>query len=176
MIIPGFSRYDITEDGIVTNVKNGRVLKHRIQTLNGKHKYAMVCLTLDNGEQRSYSVLRLLAMTYLEMPSKHARAVAKDKDYTNTKLSNVEWLEPSTVAKCLWDDGKIVRKPRTTKCCSEESCTMLYETLQLHNEPVSMTYLSDLLQVPYSVVRYSMQALIWSGKAHKTKHGFEVIR
>lgn len=176
MIIPGFSDYDIAEDGTVTCISTGRVITPYIATNHGYNKYKRVNLISDSGLHRSCGIIRLLALTYLEKPHENARAVAIDNDQTNAVLSNAKWEIPAYIVQRLWKEQRINRRPRKSICNTEASRTMVFDTLMQYDEPVTMLVLSDVLQVPYSVVRYSIKALIREGKVRKTSRGYEVIK
>ena len=176
MVIPGFAKYDISEDGVVTDINHGKVVEPVLSHAKGNHYYMRVTLTDDKGRRRMHNIIRLLAITYLECPSGSAQAIAIDGDNRNTHLSNVMWRTRSDASSALWAAGQIHRKPRKNNCCTTETTNMLYDALCAFDEPVSMVDLSIQLQVPYSLVRYSMQYLILNGKAKKTTQGYEVIK
>lgn len=176
MVIPGYSAYDITEDGVVTVIATGKVLKHRLTCVSGYYRYVNVTLISDEGKRQVCNVIRLLALTYLKKPEDLCVARAKDGDNTNAVLSNVEWVPYTEGSKQVWRRGQMAnRKPRQSSV-TEEFIALLYDTLCLFDEPVSMTVLSHELDVPYSTVRYSMYALIKRNKARKLITGYEVIR
>ena len=175
MVIPGYSAYDITEDGVVTHIATGNVIKHRIATVQKYYKYDQVTLISDEGKRQMCNVLRLLAMAYLDKPEDLCTARAKDGDNTNAVLSNVEWVPYIEASKQAWRRGKMhKRKPRQSSV-TEDSINLLYDTLLLFNNPIPMTTLSRELELPYSTVRYSMYALIKQGRARKCEEGFEAI-
>lgn len=175
MIIPGFSQYDITEDGVITETHSGRVIKQRVNVTNGKtHKRAS--LVDDNGMSQTPNIIRLLALAYLKMPEKNAMAFAKDGNNLNTTLDNVVWRTRSEAMKNVWDAGLSYRRPRESYCCTEASKQLVYDTLLAYDKPVTMMELSCELQVPYNVVRYSIAALIRNNCVRKTKDGYEVKR
>lgn len=175
MIIPGFSDYDITEDGVVTKISNGKEIKQSVVAIRqAKENYKRVCLKSDKGDIRMHNVLALLAIAYLgESNGRVARAI--DGNNLNTTLSNVEWISRSDLQAESWQRGAATRKPRK-RCYDEDSINMVYDAMSAYDMPVRMADLSADLQVPYTVVRYSMQALRDQGKVRKTSLGFEVIK
>lgn len=175
MIIPGYSRYDISEDGIITEIKTGRTVPQRICTTKGK-KYMRVSLVDDDNSGRTPNVIRLLALAYLKMPDEYAVASAKDGNNLNTVVDNVEWLTRSEAMQKAWSVGAVNRRPRESYCCTEASKQLIYDTLLAYDAPVTMMELSSELQVPYSVVRYSIAALIRNNSVRKTENGYEVKR
>lgn len=176
MIIPGFSDYDITPGGLITCLSKRRDVKHTVSTINGMYKYKTVVLVDDNGMHRTCNVIRLLAMTYLEKPEARCVARAKDNDNTNAVLSNVEWVPYADVTKRQWESGKMDGRKKRQSSVTEDFIDLLYDTLCLYDEPVTVTDLSHVLDVPYTTARYAMVALRNRGKATKVKKGFEAIR
>lgn len=175
MIIPGYSRYDITEDGVVTDLAKDKVLKQYISTPHG-YPYKQVSVVDDEGTRRVISVLRLLALAYLPKPDCACMARAKDCDNTNTVLSNVEWVPCGERVQLVWKYGKMAARKKKEKCYSEQSIALVYDTLKELNEPTSVAALSRMLDVPYSTVRYSVYALIDRGRVHRTEDGVEVLK
>lgn len=176
MIIPGFTNYDISEAGVVTHLPSGRIIKCRSSRVKGFYTYLTVSLIDDNGIRHICSVLRLLALAYIEKPDEPCMARAKDGNNANIALSNIEWAPYHEVTKRNWERGKMAgRKPRKSSV-TEEFISLLYDTLCLYDTPTTLTELSNVLEVPYSLVRYSMIALITRGKAVKHKKGFEAIQ
>ena len=176
MTIPGFSNYDITEDGIVTDLATGKEIIATASTVKGGHTYLRVTLVDDAGNRRMHSVLRLLALAFLEKPDDTAYAAAIDGNNLNAVLSNVKWRTRKELVADLWKRGLIHRRPRKASCCTDESTEMLYDALCAYDKPVTMVELSSQLCVQYSVIRYSMQRLLDAKKARKTIDGYEVIK
>lgn len=175
MIIPGFSNYDITTDGVVTHVSTGAIVKQYTVTSRSS-KYARVSIKSDDGYIRAYNVMTLLALTYLGKPLHEGVVRSKDGNNLNVTLSNVEWTTQSSITAQMWRDGKISGRHVRESSYNEDSINMVYETMLAYDAPVSMAELSCELQVSYTTVRYSMTELRKRGKVRKTKGGFEVIR
>lgn len=174
MIIPGFSNYDISESGVVTCLSNNKIIKHMKARISGYYTYLQVSLVDDTGKRRSCNVMRLLALTYLDKPEQLCTARPKDGDNTNLALSNIEWVPYTEASKQAWHRNKNRKKRQSS--ITEESIALLYDTLCLYDEPVNMVELSHALDLPYSIVRYSMDALRQRGKAIKLKTGFVAKR
>ena len=165
MIIPGFSAYDITEDGVVTHVASGKIIQHYVNTSNGFYKYAKVGIRGDDGKQHTCNVLRLLAITFLEVPEVPCVVRAKDGDNLNTTLQNVEWASYSAGPTNAWKNGSYSnRKPKKRKCCTKESIAYVLNTLEQLTYPVTTAEISRMLDIPYSTARYTIMALVESGK------------
>lgn len=176
MIIPGFSKYNIEEDGTVRHVATGVPVSPYVVRAKGLYTYKRVALIGDDGSRHVYNLIRLLALAFLDKPEGRCVACPKDGDNLNTVLSNVEWVQCSTKVTKAWRENKMAnRRPRTSKCCNEDSIAMIYEAAKACGGPISYTDLSYELDVPYSTVRYSGLALIQRGMAKMTKAGFEVI-
>ena len=177
MIIPGFSNYSITKDGVVTNVHSGAVSKHTVtSTSGGFYRYTVVSIVDDSGKRRQHNVLKLLAITYLEKPQGPCTVRAKDGNNLNISLDNAVWVPYSESARRAWELGKMTDRQPRKSCVTEESINLLYDTMLLYGVPVTMSGLSRELDLPYSTVRYSMYALMKRGKARKLEEGFELIR
>lgn len=175
MIIPGFNNYDITEDGIVTRVDTGKVLKRYLYTLPSGKQYYHVSLIRDDYNEVAvpHSIMRLLALTYLPPRPANYVACAKDGNNLNTVVSNVEWRDRADVSRVHM---KVDRKKRTSMHCNEETKATLLFAMKALDEPLTMTELAVTLEVPYSTIRYSMAALIKEHKVKKTIRGYEVIK
>lgn len=175
MIIPGFTKYDISEDGVVTKVDSDSVIEPYKVRL-GDYTYVYARLVDDSGICHNQNIIRLLAIAYLQKPGVPCMARAKDGDNTNTVLSNVEWVPYADSVKKAWDSGKMSHRRPRQNSVTEEFISLLYDTLCLYDTPITVTALSNELEMPYSTVRYAMIALIQRGKAIKHKKGFEAIR
>ena len=174
MVIPGYSRYDITEDGVVTEIATGKEIKRH----DGDWRYIWVSVIPDGDRVRRQTNLHvLLALTFLgPRPDGHVVRFL-DHNPRNITLSNIKWATRGEVrnnASNVDANGSIVgnRVPKANKACSPENTQLIYETLEILDRPVSMLELSDMLQLPYSAVRYSMYALMAMGKAAATKGGY----
>lgn len=165
MIIPGFSAYDITEEGVVTYIETGRVIKPHKVCSRKYYDYIRVSLMGDDGKQHACNVLRLLALTFLEKPEGPCTAKAKDGDNLHIALSNVEWVPYAYSTMCAWRSGRYNnRKPKANHCCTKESMELVLNTLEQLDEPIHVVDLSNMLEVPYSTARYTIKALVDIGK------------
>lgn len=170
MVIPGFSAYDISEDGVVTHLATGREVKQYCVTPDSFHRYIRVGLIDDDGNRHACNVLRLLALTYLEKPSEPCVARALDGDNLNVKLSNVAWEPYATSTKFAWKSGRYAtRKHKPSLCCTQDSVDMVLNALEQLDQPVTIAELSRILDVPYSTARYSLMYLRDIGKAKGIK-------
>lgn len=78
--------YDITESGIITNLKTGNVLHGNINS----YGYAVVRLT-KNKQSKDYKLHRLLAKTFIPNPNNFSVVNHIDGNKLNNSLSNLEW-------------------------------------------------------------------------------------
>lgn len=174
MIIPGYERYEITEDGVVTDLDTCREIKGYIITTRG-YRYRVVSLIDENCERKIVSVLRLLALTYLKKPNCVCIARAKDGDNTNAVLSNVAWVPCCDSTQIAWNTGKMTGRKKREKCYNEGTVALVYDTLQTLGEPTTTAELCRILDLPYSAVRYSAQVLIGQKKIHRIKEGLTLL-
>lgn len=175
MIIPGFSNYDITTDGVVTHVATGKVIKPHIIKVRG-NVYKRVSIVDNSGHIRAHSILALLALTYLGKPLHNGIVRAKDGDNLNTVLDNVVCTMQAEIARELWRTGSLKDRRCRDHCFDEDSIEMVYNAMLAYDRPVRMTELSNDLDVAYATVRYSVETLRKRNKVRKTAGGFEVIR
>lgn len=165
MVIPGFTSYDIKENGEVTKVATGEVVKPYNVNSNSFYKYVRVSLVGDDGKRHSCNVIRLLAITYLGTPEEACLARAIDGNPLNAVLSNVTWEPYSRITKKSWDNGAYAkRKRKANNCCNEASIEMVLNALEQLSDPVTNAELSELLGVPYSTARYTTKYLLCIGK------------
>lgn len=174
MIIPGFDKYDITEDGVVTKIDTGKILKPYVYASHKGTKYMHVSLVDPNsGLTGTYSVIRLLAITYLAPRPPHHVACAKDGNNLNAVLSNVEWRDRAVVARMSSNPN---RKKRRSMHCNEETKAMVLGALKSLDKCITASELAIVLEVPYSTARYSILELLKENKVKKTTKGYEVVK
>lgn len=177
MVIKDLSRYDIQEDGKIIEILTGNEIKSVVTVGPSGHKYRRVSLKRDDDTRRQYSVLQLLAMAYLPLPDGSSYddpyvetsyvAHAIDGDNTNATLANVSWISRSDLTRLY------LKRRRSS--VTEDSKAMVLDAMSQYDGPVHMSELSYTLQVPYSLIRYSIIELISDSKVRKVKEGFEVI-
>jgi hypothetical protein len=86
--IKNYETYSITEDGIIIDLRNGKVLNQRD---NGTG-YKVVTLKNPNGGKVCL-VHRLLAINFIENPNNLPEVDHIDRDKTNNNLSNLRWAD-----------------------------------------------------------------------------------
>lgn len=88
--IPGFSRYGISEDGVLVNLETTL----RLRTTRNPRGYHTTILVDDSGKRRGVKRHRLVALAHLEWPSGNIdEYVVNHKDSTpgNDWKDNLEW-------------------------------------------------------------------------------------
>lgn len=84
--IPGFDGYSITTNGRVFSHKHNRMLSPKID----KYGYVVFSLYKD-GKSFYRTAHRLVAMTYIDNPSKLPCVNHINEDKTDNHVSNLEW-------------------------------------------------------------------------------------
>lgn len=77
--------YDISRDGVITNLKTGKVLK---QTLNKATGYMQINI---GSPKNPYFVHRLVAETWIPNPNGYTEVNHKNEDKTDNRVENLEW-------------------------------------------------------------------------------------
>lgn len=87
--IDGFENYTISEDGIVVNVKTGRVIKIKVDA-HGYKYFIPYC----KGKGFSRKIHRLVALAFLPNPDPLSRPHINhiDGNKLNNHISNLEWV------------------------------------------------------------------------------------
>tara|TARA_R110001592_G_scaffold318252_1_gene595334 strand:- start:25 stop:519 length:495 start_codon:yes stop_codon:yes gene_type:complete len=86
--IKNYETYSINENGIITDLRTGKILKHR-ENGNG---YKVVTLKNPNGISTCL-VHRLLAINFIENPNNFPEIDHIDRDKTNNSLKNLRWAD-----------------------------------------------------------------------------------
>lgn len=87
MNIVGFDKYTISDKGIVTNTRTGRILKQDLSA----HGYPRVTLSQD-GIIKRYFVHRLVASHYIPNPNNLPMVNHIDGCKVNNSVDNLEWV------------------------------------------------------------------------------------
>ena len=85
--VPGFSRYEITNTGIIRHKINKINLKPKID----KYGYQVVCIRNDEDKIKHPTMHRLVALTYLPNPNNYPQVNHKDGNKLNNDINNLEW-------------------------------------------------------------------------------------
>lgn len=84
--IDGFENYEVSNLGKVRNMKNGRILKPKLQ----KNGYLTYCLSENNKQKRLY-LHRIIAIAFIDNPDEKPCVNHIDENKLNNDLSNLEW-------------------------------------------------------------------------------------
>ena len=166
MEIPGFSQYTINEFGdVFDKVSGGAVTRH-----NGK--YLWVYIYSDAKKKNVHAnVHALMALAYKgPRPSGHVASFV-DGNTQNLYVDNIVWADRRKLAA----KSVVDRMPRQSTTNTADSRRLIYDTMSMLDGPTTMVALADMLEIPYSVVRYSMYHLMADGNVKAVKGGYIAI-
>lgn len=147
VLIKGFDHHTINEQGVVTNLKTGKVLTPNIR----KNGYYLMTIYEFNKSYKRY-LHRILAETFIPNPENKLTVNHIDGNKLNNDLSNLEWASYSE---------NIAHAHRTglnkgTRILSDEQIEKAYKQFMDHKPFSSM--LSDLKisagQLSYHINKY----------------------
>lgn len=102
--------YSIREDGVVTNILTGRILKPSEQSIKGvKTGYIYVNLLEGkscNWKLKRTAIHRLLAIAFIPNPENKPWVNHIDKNRSNNNLDNLEWSTISENIQHSYDNGR----------------------------------------------------------------------
>lgn len=168
MKIPGFSRYTISETGTLVDTETGEIVPHRTNA-----RYTWVRIIPDGCPcKESVHMHVLMALAFLGPRPDGCVVWFMDGNSKNFAPNNLKWMLRRDLSK-MYAAG--CRKPKTNRICNKESMQLIYDTLLELDEPTTMMHLSEVLELPYSTIRYSMYGLIAAGKAEATCGGYKAV-
>lgn len=88
----GYQRYEVSDTGIVRNIKTKRVMKQGAS----EKGYFRVGLTKDDGRPYPAKVHRLVAEAFLPNPMNYPSVDHINRIRSDNRLSNLRWLDNST--------------------------------------------------------------------------------
>lgn len=88
----GYSQYEISESGEVTNLRTGQVLRPFID----KRGYENFSLWGDNGERKTFRGHQLVARVFIPNPNNYPQVDHIDCDKRNNHVTNLEWVSNET--------------------------------------------------------------------------------
>ncbi len=80
--------YEVSNFGNVRSLKYGKI--KYLKPAKNQKGYYLVSL-YKNGEVKSHSVARLVAMAFIPNPNNYPQVNHKDENKTNNKVENLEW-------------------------------------------------------------------------------------
>lgn len=112
--IPGYDGlYVISDEGAVFGIKSGsgRRLGRLKSYVNPRTGYECIQLTDDNGNKKSYSVHKLVCLTYIGQKPDGKEINHKDNNKLNNKLNNLEYVTHSENVMKSFQMGRPVVTP-----------------------------------------------------------------
>ena len=107
--IPGFSRYQANTQGEIKSKKYNKILCAN-QVYD---KYITAMLINDEGESKTVAYHRLIASTFIPNPDNKPQVNHKDKDITNNKVDNLEWVtQQENIQHRYITEEKIKKDPK----------------------------------------------------------------
>lgn len=88
--IPGLDRYEISKSGAVRNIKTNRIIKSKIHY---KHNRRHIDLRIHIGVQKTFTLSRLVALTYIPNPNNLPAVDHIDRNRLNDNVSNLRWVD-----------------------------------------------------------------------------------
>lgn len=104
--LPGFSRYEITDDGRVWSNISNKYLTPKRSTGKNERFYWVVSLKPDSGGKcLKRSIHRLVAEAFCEKPEGMYQVDHIDGNKLNNHYTNLEWVNNSINQKRAWENG-----------------------------------------------------------------------
>ena len=153
--IPGYEDcYSISDNGNVFSKKNGRELIHCV---NPKNKIHNVKLS-KNGIVKTFSVTRLMAMTFIHNPNPklYNYAINKTSDFDNFTIQNILWATSSIQVNRKYERHPEVKKAFKDKAVHISSRKMTDEMelglFKMRDLGYSAKQLSDIFPIKKSQI------------------------
>jgi len=131
-----FPGYEVSNIGRVRSFKKGR--ERLLKECSTKQGYKLVCLSINNKKFTGY-IHRLVAEAFIEKNSKllnfeKVEVNHKDKDTSNNKVENLEWVTPSENIFHKNDPEKYFYFTEIEKICNSMSLDELKKFVELGKE------------------------------------------
>lgn len=102
-VLPDYSRYIISSDGSVWDNKLGRYLPTQLS----EDGYVKITLRGDTGKRKTFSVHRLVALSFIENLENKPTVNHIDGNKLNNTHTNLEWATRSEQTQHAWDNNLI---------------------------------------------------------------------
>lgn len=135
----GYSQYNISEYGIVTNVRTGSVLKPFID----RRGYENYSLWGDDGTRKTLRGHQLVARLYIPNPNHFSTVDHLDTNKRNNHVSNLEWVSNEENCKRAREAGLSV------SVVTEEQVHEICRSLECNESQMSI---SRRMNVPYTTI------------------------
>lgn len=86
-IIPDYPNYEVSNTGLVRNIKTGNLIKPEIQ-FKGYYRVQLY----KNNKKRNYRIHRLVAEAFIDNPENKPHVNHKNLDKSNNCVENLEWV------------------------------------------------------------------------------------
>ena len=93
-VIPNFSKYCVTDKGVVFSMKFGK--RRKLKITKSRSGYSRVGIRHDDGKPRTVEVHRLVALTFIRRPKNKEAFIVNHKNgkKTDNRVKNLEWVTP----------------------------------------------------------------------------------
>lgn len=152
--IPKFTRYSVTEEGLVYSHINHRFLR---SCINGEG-YLLVSLISDSGEKKNVNVHRLVAEAFVENPNplEFNQVNHIDSNRANPHYKNLEWGNQSM---------NVLHAFRVMKNKRHGSKLTFEQAEEIRQMPLSTYKIAKI----YNVCQATIQKIL-SGKTYNEPH------
>jgi hypothetical protein len=93
------NKYEVSNTGLVKNSNTGRILKQQYRTV----------LLSDNGNDKRYSVSRLVAINFIPNPNNYPVVMHKDDNPQNNHYTNLMWGTQQMNIDDMYNKGRSKR-------------------------------------------------------------------
>ena len=158
-IIPNFETHEISNTGMVRNIKTGYILK---QSLN-RQGYHNVYLRNQNGKS-TLRVHRLVAINFIENCLNKPEVNHKDCNKSNNDVSNLEWVTPKENSIHSAKNGRLPDNRGEKSACSKLTnldVLFIRESVKCDRIPVTKLHRNWFPNVSLSTIYAITQNRTW---------------
>ena len=88
-VVPEFSKYEVSNTGLIRDIKN-----KQIKSLVWNNNFLCTNMYRDDGMKVLCKVHRMVALTFIENPTKVKKVKHKNEDRSDNTVGNLEWSLP----------------------------------------------------------------------------------